>query len=80
LDVFLLKCSLTSLGFLVTAAELEQNSIRIEYLGALGKSSRHQLQLVLQILGKPTDEDISGMSNPKFYDLLRAMDPREPVI
>jgi len=44
-----------------------------------GKSSRHQLQLVLQILGKPTEEDITGMSNPKFYELLRAMDPREPV-
>jgi hypothetical protein len=45
-----------------------------------GKSSRHQLQLVLQILGKPTEEDITGMSNPKFYELLRAMDPREPVL
>jgi len=35
---------------------------------------------VLQILGKPTEEDITGMSNPKFYELLRAMDPREPVL
>lgn len=44
-----------------------------------GKSSRHQLQLILQILGKPLDEDVPCMSNPKFYDLLRAMEPRDKM-
>eukprot|EP00658_Telonema_sp_P-2_P033835 TRINITY_DN24756_c0_g1_i1.p1 TRINITY_DN24756_c0_g1~~TRINITY_DN24756_c0_g1_i1.p1 ORF type:complete len:514 (-),score=124.79 TRINITY_DN24756_c0_g1_i1:360-1901(-) len=44
-----------------------------------GKSSRHQLQLILQILGKPLSEDVEAMANPKFFDLLRSMEDRTPI-
>merc|ERR1712097_122414 len=44
-----------------------------------GNSSRHQLHLILGVLGKPTPEDVVGSANPRYHDMLNSMEARKAV-
>jgi len=44
-----------------------------------GNSSRHQLHLILSVLGKPIPEDVSATANPRYHDMLNKMESRKAV-
>jgi len=44
-----------------------------------GNSSRHQLHLILSVLGKPSSEDIAATANARYHDMLNSMEARKPV-
>jgi len=44
-----------------------------------GSSSRHQLHLILSVLGKPTSEDVASTANPRYHDMLNKMEARKAV-
>ena len=44
-----------------------------------GNSSRHQLHLILSVLGKPSPEDVADTANPRYHDMLNKMEERKAV-
>jgi mitogen-activated protein kinase 1/3 len=44
-----------------------------------GNSSRHQLHLILSVLGKPSREDVVASANPRYHDMLNKMEDRRSV-